>query len=405
MTSPEFREIVAGLASGKIPAQIPDGCDHAEELKRLTAFMKEVKRDISLLAQGTLAFELKESGPFAGGIKALQANLRHLTWQTQRVAEGDFTQRVDFMGEFAVAFNTMVEKLDASRREILRQKESLEKAYAELKTAQAQILQQEKMASVGRLAAGVAHEINNPIGFMLSNLNTLRKYSQKLSDFIAVQAQTIENLAAAAGAAGEPLRETSLDRRRTMKIDHVVGDMSSLIDESVAGGKRVQAIVQSLKDFSHIDEAERMPADINESLENTLAVTANLFENKAEVVKEFGELPKTVCNIGQMNQVFLNILKNAADAMNSPGEIRVTTTHKDGAIRVTISDTGCGMPADVVEKIFEPFFTTKDVGKGTGLGLSIAYDIVKKHGGSISAVSEQGKGTEMTITLPVVAGS
>jgi methyl-accepting chemotaxis protein len=122
MASPELQAILSSLANGKIPAQIPDSCDHAEELKRLTEFLKEVKRDISLLAQGTLVFELKESGPFAGSIKALQANLRHLTWQTQRVAEGDFTQRVDFMGEFAVAFNTMVDKLDASRQEILRQK-------------------------------------------------------------------------------------------------------------------------------------------------------------------------------------------------------------------------------------------------------------------------------------------
>jgi two-component system NtrC family sensor kinase len=397
-----LQKVLKELASGRFPSEIPDAGECAEDLRRLTGFMKEVKRDISLLAQGVLAFDLKESGPFAGAIKALQANLRHLTWQTQRVAEGDFTQRVDFMGEFAVAFNTMVEKLDASRREILRQKEVLEKAYADLKAAQVRILEQEKMAAIGQLAAGVAHEINNPTGFILSNLTTLKKYSQRLSDFIVFQSNAVENLASAAGPTGEEFRKTCLDRRKTMKIDHVLDDMTSLIDESAAGSKRVQVIVQSLKDFSHVDEADHMPVDINEALDNTLAVTSNLFKDNVTVIKDYGDLPKTVCNSGQLNQVFLNVLKNAAEAMKAPGGITVRTMCGDGSIVVTVSDTGCGIPPDVIGRVFEPFFTTKDVGAGTGLGLSIAYDIVKRHHGSITVKSEQGRGTDVTIIMPVV---
>ncbi len=272
----------------------------------------------------------------------------------------------------------------------------LERAYAELKETQGHLLQQEKMASIGQLAAGVAHEINNPVGFIMSNLTTLGKYGERLAGFIQAQADAL-----AASPSPEKTAELA-ELRRRLKLDQIIADLGQLISESIDGAERVKKIVQDLKSFSRIDEAEWQTTDINGCLESTLNIVWNELKYRAVVNREFGGLPLTRCNPGQLNQVFMNLLVNAAHALEREGTITVRSWHGDGAVHVAIADTGCGIPEEILKKIFDPFFTTKEVGKGTGLGLSISYDIVKKHGGEIRVESEVGKGTTFTVTLPVI---
>jgi two-component system NtrC family sensor kinase len=274
----------------------------------------------------------------------------------------------------------------------------VQQAYDDLKRVQGQLLQQDKMASVGQLAAGVAHEINNPMGFIISNLGSLGKYVDKMTAYLAADEKILD------GCAPE-IRQMVAQERQKYKIDHICRDMPELITESSDGAQRVRQIVQDLKNFSRVDGAEFAAADINEGLESTISIAWNELKYKATIIREYGELSLYWCNLGQLNQVFLNILVNAAHAIKEQGEIRITTRDENGAVRIAISDTGGGISPENIKHIFEPFFTTKEVGKGTGLGLAIAYDIVvNKHGGQIEVASEVGKGSTFTITLPVKNG-
>lgn len=273
--------------------------------------------------------------------------------------------------------------------------EALESAYTKLKDAHSQILQQEKMASIGQLAAGVAHEINNPTGFIMSNLGSLQKYVNKLTEFLRFQSEAVTTDKA----------EEIARKRKEFKVDFISQDIHNLINESLEGAERIRKIVQDLKSFSRVDEAENKPADINAGIESTINIVWNELKYKTTVKKEYGEIPMTKCNPGQLNQVFMNLLVNAAHAIEKRGEITIKTWEDSGNIFVTISDTGSGIPADKLNRIFEPFYTTKEVGKGTGLGLSIAYDIVQKHNGAISVESELGRGTTFTVKIPVVSGA
>ena len=286
-------------------------------------------------------------------------------------------------------FNNMMHVLDMRNME-------LEKAYEELKATQTQMLQREKMASIGQLAAGVAHEINNPMGFIISNLGTLEKYSQKLKEYINAQSRTLRLMEF-------PDTSHALEEiRNKLKLDYVLNDITPLIEESLNGAARVTRIVQNLKSFSRVDHAEYTAADINECIESTLNIVWNELKYKSTVEKEYGELPLTKCYPQQLNQVFMNLLVNAAQAIEKEGIIKIKTWSADGAIHISISDTGAGIPEEKINKIFDPFYTTKEVGKGTGLGLSISYDIVKKHNGEIHVRSEIGTGTEFLIHIPVV---
>lgn len=286
-------------------------------------------------------------------------------------------------------FNNMMHILEVKNRE-------LEDAYTELKLTQSKILQQEKMASIGQLAAGVAHEINNPMGFISSNLGTLNKYIEKIMKYARILTETVEGLKDSATAA--VLR----DVRAGQKFDFIVEDTKKLIAESLEGAARVKAIVQNLKNFSRVDESEARFADINECMESTINIAWNELKYKATLKKEYGKLPLIKCYPQQLNQVFMNLIVNAAHAIEAQGGIHVRSWERDTSIFVSVSDTGCGIPEPDIARIFEPFFTTKEVGKGTGLGLSIAYDIVKKHNGEITVRSEVGKGTTFTIRIPII---
>jgi two-component system NtrC family sensor kinase len=275
---------------------------------------------------------------------------------------------------------------------------ALEAANLELKNMQLQMIQQEKMSSIGQLAAGVAHEINNPIGFISSNLNTLRRYAERLKSY-KEEIDACENLLP------DNIRLRLADARTKNKIDYLVPDIEALVTESLDGAERVKSIVKDLKSFSHVDEADSRMSDINAGIESTINIVWNELKYKARVDRDYGELPHTLCNLGQLNQVFMNMLVNAAHAIEKQGVISVKTWADENDIFVRIADTGSGIPADKLQKVFEPFFTTKEVGKGTGLGLSIAYDIIKRHKGEITVESEAGRGTAFTIRIPITQSS
>ena len=259
-----------------------------------------------------------------------------------------------------------------------------------------QLLQSEKMASIGQLAAGVAHEINNPIGYINSNLSTLRDYATQLLSLVRLFQE-----------AGDEL-DDELPLARRLKaahadtdLDFIAGDLLDLLQESQEGIARVRGIVQDLKDFSHADKGEWTHADLHRGLDTTLNVVNNEIKYKATVCKEYGELPLIHCLPSQLNQVFMNLLVNAAQAIEGQGRITVRTGRQGEHVWVEVCDTGAGIPANRLGRIFDPFYTTKPVGKGTGLGLSISYGIVRKHHGDISVDSEPGKGTTFRITLPI----
>lgn len=274
--------------------------------------------------------------------------------------------------------------------------EELEKALADLKSTQGQMMQQEKMAMVGQLTAGLAHEINNPIGFIASNLGSLGKYCEKLLNFIEAQQEAL--------LSGQPdPRQAELisAQRRQFKIDYLVKDLPEMILETQDGVERIKSIVRDLKCFSRADDSEQKLADINQCLESTLNIAKNELKYKATIRREYGELPEILCYPQQLGQVFMNLLVNAAHAIDTQGEITVRSWHDGGRIFVAISDTGCGIPAQQRERIFEPFFTTKGVGKGTGLGLSISNEIIRNHAGEIRVESEPGQGSTFTVSLPL----
>lgn len=269
-------------------------------------------------------------------------------------------------------------------------------AYAELKSTQSKMLQSEKMASIGQLAAGVAHEINNPVGFVTSNLGTLKKYIHKIIEYDSFVSEKIASI-------DHPdVLEQIEQEKNASKIRYIIEDMGELIDESLEGTARVKKIVQDLKSFSRVDEDQFKPANINECIESTLNIVWNELKYKVDVHKDYGDIPMTMCYPQQLNQIFMNLLINAGQAIEERGEISIRTWCEDHSIRISIMDTGCGIPEDKLSRIFEPFFTTKEVGRGTGLGLSIVYDIVQKHKGEIEAKSEVGKGTTFDVSIPVI---
>jgi PAS domain S-box-containing protein len=322
---------------------------------------------------------------------AMSGKSQFFEWKAQRPKDGTAFDAEVFLRKITFRKKDVIM---ATVRDISERKQ----ADTNIKKMQSQIIQQEKLASLGQLAAGVAHEINNPIGFISSNLRSLAKYVERYVQFISLVDSVVQHV-----CPDESRKEIDEGRRR-LKIDHVSRDIHQLIEESIDGTKRVTKIVQDLKSFARIDGAERTHVDINECLDSNINVAWNEIKYVATLNKEYGELPPLLCYPQQLNQVFMNLLINAAQAMDKMGEISIKTWSDGDNVFVAISDTGKGIPPVVMGRIFDPFFTTKEVGKGTGLGLSISYDIIKKHNGEIAVQSEAGKGTCFTLKLPVEKG-
>jgi signal transduction histidine kinase len=321
------------------------------------------------------------------------------TWVAHRRAEIRGVENDRLVARLARSKDTLQRMVKSRTRTLsdrnveLEQKTgALEGALRELETAQAMLLQQEKMASIGVLAAGVAHELNNPIGFVHSNLGTLGRYVEKLARILDAYGRKLP---------GDPEMEAL---RTESKLAFVLEDLPVLIRESLEGTERVRKIVADLKVFSHPAEKQAVHADLNECLRSTLNIVHNELKYKARVIVDLASIPLVRCRPNEINQVFMNLLVNAGHALQGPGEIRVTSRPDGSHVLLSIADTGTGIPEEIRRKIFDPFFTTKPAGKGTGLGLTISYDIIRKHGGTLTFETETGKGTTFHIRLPVAGG-
>ncbi|MDA8484709.1 ATP-binding protein [Pseudomonas resinovorans] len=285
--------------------------------------------------------------------------------------------------EFARSNEQLAAALNALGSKQLEQEQLIHK----LEKANAQLLQSEKLAAIGQLAAGVAHEINNPIGYVFSNLKTLSGYVNDLLRIV----DAVDGVGSL-----EELQQL----KRSLEYDYIRNDVEALIHESEDGIERVKKIISALKDFSHIEEEEFRAADLHKGFDSTLNLVNNELKYKAEVVREYGDLPLVECIPSQINQVVMNLLINAAHAIESFGRITLRSGHQGDWIWLEVEDNGKGIDPSILNRIYEPFFTTKPVGKGTGLGLALSYNIVQKHNGRIEVVSHPGHGTRFRVWLP-----
>lgn len=265
----------------------------------------------------------------------------------------------------------------------------------ELERLQAQLVHTEKMASLGQLAAGIAHELNNPAGFIYGNMDLLADYLSQLQSLLSVYDQIVL----------PPDALQSVNSLKTeIKYEKLVGDLDSILADCREGAERICDVVKNLRLFSRLDEAEIKKVDVHSGIDSTVRLLSRYFSGgQVTLRREYGDLPPIHCYAGQLNQVWMNLLVNAAQAVPDRGEVSISTRLEQDSVLVEIRDTGAGIPEDQLSRIFDPFFTTKPVGEGTGLGLSISYGIIERHGGTIAVVSEVGTGTTFTVRIPIRA--
>ncbi len=293
------------------------------------------------------------------------------------------------------------QKIDKINEELNQNNEELSATLETLQQTQQQLVQAEKMASLGILSAGIAHEINNPINFVYAGINSL------LHDFEDIK-PVIDEIAKI-NPETDNLKE-KLEKIERLKTEYYFDEafeaIPYIISDIRLGADRTTEIVKSLRNFSRMDGEKLLPFNIHGGLDTSLLLLKNKYKNNIGIIKNYApDIPDIQCHPGKINQAFLNILSNAIDAIGDAGKIWITTSYGKGHVTVSIKDNGCGMSDETKEKIFDPFYTTKDVGKGTGLGMSITYNIIQEHGGHIRIISEKGKGTEITITIPINPGN
>ena len=327
--------------------------------------------------------------------KVVDAALMKSQLEVELVVE----QRTEQLASANLALREDAARRELAELEVRKRNDELNLLNSKLMAAQEHLVQSEKLASIGQLAAGVAHEINNPIGYIFSNFGSLENYL----------ASMFEMLAAYEGAEGEHPTPEAMKLVKTTKqrveLDFLKEDIPILMRESKEGIIRVRKIVQDLKDFSHVDtNPDWQSVDLTQGIDSTLNVVNNEIKYKADVVKEYADLPPVQCLPSQINQVVMNLVVNAAHAMSGPerGKITLRTGVAGDKVWLEVADTGSGIPKDVLPRIFDPFYTTKPVGKGTGLGLSLSYGIVQKHHGTIDVKTELGQGTTFRVTLPIL---
>ena len=286
--------------------------------------------------------------------------------------------------------------------ELDKQKKVIEETNMELNTVlknlqetQSQLVQSEKMASLGQLTAGVAHEINNPINFVSANIKPLKDDLADIIQCIHKYQQTIKDK----GLEHEFKEVEQFNEK--IDLQFALAEVDDLLKGIEEGARRTSEIVKGLRNFSRLDQHDVKKADLIEGIESTLTLLHSTYRDKIVIIKEYGAIPEIDCYPGQLNQVFMNLLSNAVQAINGPGKIYIKTSLINGFIKISIKDSGPGIQEEIRKKIFDPFFTTKDVGKGTGLGLSISYGIIEKHKGKLEVFSEPGQGAEFVISLPL----
>lgn len=328
------------------------------------------------------------------------------------------TERSDELGELAKSFNSMgdqvrksflaLEEANATLEQKVKERtQELSVALEELKASQAQLVQSEKMASLGQMVAGVAHEINTPLGYIKSNIEMTRDLFQETENLVTVYDSLVHLLVS------EDVGEEELNSQLAVvaelssefRENETFHETKELFKDIIYGLEQISELVVNLKDFSRLDQARVADVSLNDCLDSVLVIGHNVIGNRIEIEKQYGDVPMVQCSPSHINQVFLNIVTNAAQAMDKAGTLYLRTRADKNNVYVEIQDTGKGIPADVIPKIFDPFFTTKPIGEGTGLGLSICYQIIEQHKGEIKVNSEVGKGTTFTISLPRQAPS
>ena len=342
--------------------------------------------------------------------KRITDPLKKLDSAAQKIAKGDYSIQTDIhtgdeIESLAMSFGRMAEEIQTAQHEIEEYSRTLEhkveERTRELKEAQSQLVQSEKLAGIGQLAAGVAHEINNPTGFIINNLGALETYTQNILKALSEYEDLIREIESDTGKRTEDIEGRFGSIHESNDIEYISKDLPDLVRETAQGAQRIRDIVKNLRDFAHPPDDVIRYTDLNREIESSLSLVWNELKYKCEVTREYGEIAQVPCSPGKIQQVFVNILINASQAIEKEGEIGIRTFSEDSKAVVQIRDNGKGIPEAVRDKIFNPFFTTKAVGKGTGLGLSIVYGIIERLGGTIEVDSEVGKGTEFTLTLPV----
>jgi two-component system, NtrC family, sensor kinase len=293
----------------------------------------------------------------------------------------------------ALEHRHLVSMARSYRADLERQNVELAARNAQLERLQAEIVHSEKMAGLGRLTAGIAHELNNPAGFIYGNMDLISSYLGRLELLLS----RYERVSLSAAEATE-LNST----KKEIGYDTLLSDLRSMIADCAEGSERIRDVVQNLRTFSRLDEAEFKKVDLHEGIDATIRLLSRYYgTGRIRLIKEYGQIPQVNCYAGQLNQVWTNLLVNAAQAIMDDGEVKISTEVEVDSVSVTIADTGCGIGPDELPKIFDPFFTTKPVGEGTGLGLSITYGIIERHGGTIGVESVLRKGTKFRVSIPI----
>ncbi|PKO39342.1 MAG: histidine kinase [Betaproteobacteria bacterium HGW-Betaproteobacteria-6] len=357
--------------------------------ERLSAIVDSEESDEHFSLADGRVFECKSRPQYLG--EHIVGRVFSFADVTRRIAAEDALR--ESRDELERRVEQRTAELQSANSNLKAEREQQAALIARLEEAQSQLIQSEKMASIGQLAAGVAHEINNPVGFIKSNLGTLQRYIADFSKVLNAYAEIEHEL-------GEASQASVSQLKKDLELDYLQQDLDVLLTETNDGVQRVQDIVRDLKSFSHVSSSEIVLANLEMGLDSTLNVVWNEVKYKAKVVKEYAGIPEIMCAPSQLNQVFMNLLVNASQAIEERGQINIRTTSSEAEVRIEIEDSGRGIPPENLGRIFEPFFTTKPVGKGTGLGLSLSYGIVKKHHGRIEVSSEVGKGTRFTVVLP-----
>lgn len=365
---------------------------------------RQLARNILLIGLGSASVLLLAVYLLA---RLITQPIRHITETALQIRAGNLAAQApvvtqDEIGILAQTFNEMTEqsrlakqKLEAYNRTLQGSNENLESMLKKLKKTQSQLIQTEKMSSLGQMVAGIAHEINNPVNFVHGNLICAEDYIQDMFDLLDIY-QT---------AYPKPKSEvqTKIDQ---IDLTFLKSDFKSLLQSMEIGTDRIKAIVLSLRNFSRLDESESKAVDLHEGIDNTLMILNHRLKQGVKIVKQYNKIPPIHCYPAQLNQVFMNIIMNALDAMESEKSLDPTiklaiSKVNKAEIQVRIQDNGPGIPPEVKPKIFDPFFTTKPVGQGTGIGLGICFQIIEQHNGKIEVSSEVGQGTEFVITLPI----
>lgn len=295
-----------------------------------------------------------------------------------------------------VQANKMLSESEGRYRELaLSLERKVEERTAELKKAYVRMLQQEKLAAVGSLAAGMAHEINNPNGFVRSNLTTLSRYVARMKEMLGFYQQQI-----ALGLSNQKQKESADKKLRELKLDFILSDTDDLLKQSIEGTERIARMIADLKGFSHVDESGESDADLNQELERVMTVLSAQMEPDTVVIRDLHPMPLVGCNPGLISQAFLNIIQNAILSRKQGLILSLSSRQENRQAVIAISDNGCGIAEENLSRIFEPFFTTRDVGSGTGMGLTMVREIINAAGGSIEVVSVVNSGTTVTVRIP-----